>query len=52
VPIEEEDDIYKQPQSQPTHLQIVLFTWQPVSTPNSGHHQAVTQELDIQILKT
>jgi len=41
-------DVYKYSQSQKkTHLQIVLFIWQLVLTLNSGHHPAITQELEI-----
>ena len=37
--------IYKSSQSQATHnLRSVLLVWRPVSTLNSVHHQAVTQE--------
>jgi hypothetical protein len=38
--------IYKYSLSQPTFVQIVLFTWQLDSTPSSGYHQPTTQEIE------
>jgi hypothetical protein len=46
--------VYQCCQSQPTQtLRTILFSWQLVSTLDSGHHQAMTQEYEhIEKLKT